>query len=140
MNEFGSPSRCNCLLRPRCEYHHCGAPADWSVFVPPTRPMLGPYGQIMFMCEPCRAYYTVIFKQPLKGIDRPDGADEDWRPSLVDHLRFAQIDFKHQQRNNQASLAAPKPRHQPDPAWLAKVDRMFADAERSRSPTVKAEP
>lgn len=121
MSEFGCPSRCDCQLRARCEYHHCGAPADWSVFIPPTRKIFGPHGRLMFMCEPCRAIYTEVFKQPLKGIDRPEGVDEDWRPSLMDHLKFASIEREHELRH---SPVIPKAKR--DPAWLVKVDRMFA--------------
>jgi hypothetical protein len=93
-------SLCTCPERPRCEYHHCGDAADWSVFTPPGRWIKErPYGRLMFMCMPCKDFYVDALSRPLKGIDRPEGADEEWRPSLADHLRHAEIDAAFERRN-----------------------------------------
>jgi len=40
-----------------------------------------------------------VASKPLKGIDRPAGADDEWRPSLADHLRHTEIDAAFERRN-----------------------------------------
>jgi hypothetical protein len=49
----------------------------------------------------------------MKGIDRPEGADEWWRPSLEDHLRFAEIEIAFNARHKRA-IAADLWRHGDD--------------------------
>ena len=61
----------------------------------------------------------------MKGIDRPAHADEDWRPSLMDHIRHQQIALAFEERlerERQARLLVSV--GQRDPRWLAIVDRM----------------
>lgn len=88
-------SLCNCPdhIRPRCMYIlHCGRAAEWSIFTPPSRWIKEfPHGRHHFMCTPCKEYYLDAVSRPLKGIDKPEGSDGDWRPSLMDHLRHGEI-------------------------------------------------
>ena len=51
------------------------------------------------MCTPCKDSYADALWTPLKGIDRPEGADEEWRGSILDHLRHAQIAISFAERN-----------------------------------------
>lgn len=89
---------CTCPEGPHCEYSNgaCGRPADWSFFTPPGRwTKTWPHGRFTFMCTPCRDHYVAAIKKPLKGIDRPEGvAPEDWKPSIMEHLRLCAIDAK----------------------------------------------
>jgi hypothetical protein len=93
-------SLCTCPERPPCQYHHCGNAADWSLITPPGRWLkTWPHGRLHFMCTPCRDYYVEVLPKLLKGIDRPEGADDDWRPSIMEHLRHAQIAMAFERRN-----------------------------------------
>jgi hypothetical protein len=89
-------SLCNCPERAMCEYTGgpCERAADWSVFTPPGRWIKTfPHGRLHFMCTPCKVYYLEQLPKPLKGIDRPEGvAPEDWKPSIMEHLRLSMID------------------------------------------------
>lgn len=99
---------CSCPRGPRCEYSGgaCERPADWSFFTPPGRWIkTWPHGRFTFMCTPCRDYYVEALPKPLKGIDRPEGADEDWRGSLLDHIRHAQIAMAFEERDKRAEPA-----------------------------------
>jgi len=51
------------------------------------------------MCTPCKDYYADVVFNPREGIDRPENAPEDWRPSLMEHLRHAQIAMAFNERN-----------------------------------------
>lgn len=107
---------CQCeFVYPKCQYHHCERRAVWSVLTPPIR-RFWPHGTVMFMCEQCKTYYLDAISKPLKGIDKPPGADDDWCPSLMDHLRFAQIDEAFEKRNE--LLAAPLQPNPLDAYWL----------------------
>jgi hypothetical protein len=91
---------CECPERPQCQYHHCSDPADWSILTPPGRWIkTWPHGRLHFMCTPCRDYYVDALSKPLKGIDRPEGADDDWKGSIMDHLRHAEIATAFEERN-----------------------------------------
>lgn len=91
---------CTCPERPRCQYHHCRDPADWSILTPRGRWIkTWPYGRLHFMCTPCRDYYVDAISKPLKGIDRPEGADDDWKGSIMEHLRHAAIAIAFEERN-----------------------------------------
>lgn len=93
-------SLCTCPERARCQYHYCGKPADWSILTPRWRWVkTWPYGRLHFMCTPCRDYYFEAISKPLKGIDRPEGSDEDWKGSILDHLRHAAIAIAFEERD-----------------------------------------
>jgi hypothetical protein len=100
-------SLCTCAHRPKCQYHHCGRFADWSFFTPPSPWRRAfPFGRLHFLCSRCRDEYAAGLSKPLKGIDRPEGADEDdWQPSIMEHVRHAAIAITFEERND--SVAAP---------------------------------
>jgi hypothetical protein len=108
-------SLCSCPERPRCEYHHCSDAADWSILTPRGRWIkTWPHGRLHFMCTPCRDYYVDALSKPLKGIDRPEGADDDWKGSIMDHLHHAAIAIAFEERNKKpapAPLLGPLHRH-----------------------------
>jgi hypothetical protein len=89
---------CECkYLFPQCEYHHCRARADLSVMVPlswkpPLR--LAP----KFFCVSCFDYFKTAWGTPIRGIDRPENAPDDWRPSLLECIRHAQIAINFEDR------------------------------------------
>lgn len=77
------------------------------------------------MCTPCKGLYLDAISKPLKGIDPPENALEDWRPSLMDHLRHAEIDIAFKDRHERERLAAlTTMKRKPDPRWIEIVDRM----------------
>lgn len=83
----------------RCEYHYCGKKAAWSIWMPSwKRGSGGLPGRFQFFCEPCRVYYRKALATPMKGIDRPEGADDDWKGSILDHIRHAQIAIAFEER------------------------------------------
>lgn len=139
-------SLCDCSGRPQCEVYggSCERPADWTVFTPPGRWIkTWPYGRFTFMCTLCKDYYVEEWKKPLKGIDRPPGADEDWRPSLMEHIRHAQIAIAFEERKERDRLYGaiaefgPVPRHVQDytPAQLSQyaiMRRAFRDFREGR--------
>lgn len=99
---------CFCPEGPRCQYHHCTDRADWSVLTPPRRWIkTWPYGRLHFMCTSCKDYYIDACSKPLKGIDRPEGADEDWKPSILEHIRHAAIAIAFEERKHRAPDLAP---------------------------------
>lgn len=88
---------CNCEAGPECEYHYCGKPATWSAMVPSWRispPLFVP----KFFCDPCLKLFRDAWNRQMKGIDRPAHADEEWRPSLSDHLNWARVDMAQEER------------------------------------------
>ncbi len=92
-------SICTCEWRPRCQYHHCSKFAEWSIITPPGRWLKErPYGFCKFYCTGCKDYYLAALSKPLKGIDRPPGADEEWRPSIMEHIRHARIAISFEER------------------------------------------
>lgn len=82
-------SLCNCPERPRCGWDWCPSAADWSIYQPPWGKRRS--ARFKFMCEAHAAIYRDGVTKPIKGIDRPVGADEDWRGSLVDCVHHARI-------------------------------------------------
>lgn len=65
-----------------------------------------PYGRLQFLCTPCRDYYVSALSKPLKGIDRPEGAGEDWHGSILDHIRHGAIAMAFEERDKKARLPA----------------------------------
>lgn len=121
-------SLCACPKGPRCEAYNgaCGPQrADWTCMVPlswkpPLR--LGP----KFFCNECLERFKKAWRTPMKGIDRPPDADEDWRGSLLDHIRHAQIAIAFDERNNagvfvNSDLSRPSDSKRYTPAQLQQV-------------------
>ena len=70
------------------------------MFTPPIRFVKAwPHGRFGFFCTRCKDYYLEALSKPLKGIDRPEGADEDWKPSIMEHIRHARIAMEFEDRN-----------------------------------------
>lgn len=93
-----------CLLHPKCEYHRCGEPATMSCMVPyswkpPLR--LAP----KFYCAKCWETFTTAWRAPMKGIDRPEWADDDWRPSIDEHWRHGAIAVAFVERQEREAAA-----------------------------------
>jgi hypothetical protein len=49
----------------------------------------------MFMCE----WHYEMYNKPVIGINRPPGAPEDWRPSLMDCVRHGEIAIAFERRH-----------------------------------------
>jgi hypothetical protein len=88
---------CNCENGPKCGYHHCGQPAHWSAWVP-TWKLSAPLEVPRFFCAQCWEDFKGAWNKPMKGIDRPPHADDEWRPALSDHLNWARIDMANEDR------------------------------------------
>ena len=43
------------------------------------------------MCDLHFQLYKTASERPMPGIDKPPGADDGWRPSIMDHMRLASI-------------------------------------------------
>jgi len=56
------------------------------------------------MCDPHYQIYSEAMSKPMPGIDKPPGADDSWRPSIIDHMRLACIAmaFDARKRNQEA--------------------------------------
>src|ERR1700757_1065383 len=93
-------SLCACEWRARCQYHHCTAYAEWSILTPVGRFRKSfPHGRLHFMCTRCRDIYVDALSKPLKGIDKPEGADDEWKPSIMEHVRHARIAMEFEDRD-----------------------------------------
>jgi hypothetical protein len=66
-----------------------------------------------------------MYKAPIAGISRPAHADEEWRPSIMDCIRQAQIAMIFEDRNKRpelpSSLGRPDDAKRYTPAQLAQV-------------------
>lgn len=129
-------SLCQCPERPRCQVYPCERAADWSTFTPPIRFVKAwPHGRIHFMCTPCRNDWSESYGKPMKGIDRPEGADESWRGSILDHLRHASIAISFAERN-QSAIARPMMHDELEAYWRRYEDsRGFTQAQRENAAT-----
>lgn len=113
-------SLCDCPNGPRCEAYSgtCRNRADWTCMVPLTWKVpplrLGP----KFFCRECWDRFCVAWRTPMKGIDRPPGADDDWRGSILDHLRHAQIAIAFQERQERERLQATLPADEYIPTFV----------------------
>lgn len=62
------------------------------------------------MCDTHWQIYKHAMTTKMKGIDRPDGvAPEDWKGSLLDHIRHARIAIAFEERYQRAALVAANP-------------------------------
>lgn len=95
--------RCKCPERARCAWVRCPDYADWTVWQPRwgERPE-GP----KFMCDGHLQVYRDAMTKPIKGIDRPADASEDWRSSLSDMMHHASIarSFENRDDNSRAPV------------------------------------
>lgn len=132
---------CSCPEQPRCEYHHCSAPADWSVWQPRWGTIPAARGSVKFMCGACWKIYRKAMTTPMRGIDRPEGADDEWRGSILDHLRHARIAMEFEDRNERRPRPAMNsdPRYYDDakrftPAQFEQIKIFRKSVERARKP------
>ena len=96
---------CSMLLAPRCEYFNCRNRADWSVWQPNwgKNPVAKAY--LKFMCDGCWNHYRTAMVTPMAGITRPEWADDEWKPSLLEHIRQAQIAIAFEERNQRLPIS-----------------------------------
>lgn len=82
------------------------------------------------MCTACKDIYLEALSTPLKGIDRPEHADDDWRPSILEHIRHAEIAIAFEERDK----AGPPPQSSMDGYWEWYYrHRGFTPAQREQS-------
>lgn len=55
------------------------------------------------MCEWHYEAYHDGMTKPIRGLTRPENAPEDWRPSLVEMIRHAEIAISFAERNQRAT-------------------------------------
>jgi len=69
----------------------------------------------------------------MPGIDKPANADDSWRPSILEHLRFAQIAISFAERNNRPADPAPEPQMM-ETYWKSYEDkRGYTPAQRMQA-------
>lgn len=80
-----------------CEWIACDAPATWTAFQPTWPPRSA---RFRFMCDYHFSTYDDIMTGRVKiaGIDKPAGAGDEWRPSLTDMVRLADMEINRQDR------------------------------------------
>jgi hypothetical protein len=128
-------SRCGSEA-PRCEMYNswCGNKADWSIWVPITwKPPLRQAPK--FACNECRQRFNEAWAKPIPGIDRPAHADNDWRPSLLDSIRLAEIAMAFERRNERPIERAVEPPMSTD-SWArywAWYERDYTPAQRENA-------
>lgn len=124
---------CTHGIPPRCQLYNgaCGRlaavsvmlPSSWSVRPIPLVPK--------FACASCYFYLLKWWRTPIKGIDRPANADEDWRPSLMDMMRFAQIAITFEERDKNRQTP-PQSNNWQERYW-AEYDKKFTPAQREQA-------
>lgn len=75
-------SRCECAERPRCQMYRgkCGNYADGFAIVPgAVRPIRF---TSKFTCIDCWDYFYRAWTTYIPGWDRPEWADDEWKPSI----------------------------------------------------------
>ena len=87
---------CECAERARCQWDWCSEPASFSVMQPPWGKR---NARAKFMCVDHSEMYWSAMTTPIKGIDRPDYADDEWRGSLQECIRHAEIAMAFEERN-----------------------------------------
>jgi hypothetical protein len=86
---------CSCQERPLCQWDWCACAADFSVLQPPwgrTRT------RIKFMCDGHFQMYRYAMTHPIRGLTPPENSDEDWKPSLLEMIRHAEIAMAFEER------------------------------------------
>lgn len=74
----------------------CMVPFSWQL---PLR--LSP----KFYCAKCWAAFIEAWREPMKGIDHPGGADDDWQPSIDEHWRHGRIAVAFVERQEREAAA-----------------------------------
>lgn len=97
---------CDCADGPKCEYQYCGARADYTALVPASW-NLPLRLRAKFYCKSCWEHFSYWWTKPIKGITRPPGDPEDWKGSLLECIRHAQIAMIFNERNNQVAQDCP---------------------------------
>lgn len=86
---------CGCKYRqPKCEIARCGQDAPYSVYLP-WQPM-----KFKFMCTLHYAGFWTAMNKPIKGLDRPAYASDDWRPSIMEVARWGCMAVNEEDRRN----------------------------------------
>lgn len=94
----------------RCQWRWCEGEALYSVCKP--RWGDGPITfEFKFMCDEHYRIYHHAMTTDIKGIDRPDYADDDWRGSLIECVRRAQIAIAFDERNRRPTRPVMIPPH-----------------------------
>lgn len=93
-------SLCTCPDRPRCEMYRgsCGNYADGYGIVPAavlTRPIRF---TSRFACKACWEYFCEAWKKPIPGWDRPEWADDEWKPSVIACIEIVRINANERDR------------------------------------------
>ena len=63
------------------------------------------------MCDVHFQIYRNAMTKPIRGIDRPENAPDDWQPSLLECIRHAQIAAAFEKRNEQRTESPSLHRH-----------------------------
>jgi hypothetical protein len=88
---------CDCPERARCAWRWCVGYAAVSVMQPKWRCEVA--GRVTFMCSVHAEIYRDATAKPMKGIDRPPDAPDDWRGSILEHIRHARIALAFERRD-----------------------------------------
>lgn len=90
---------CKCDWRPKCErFGPCGEYADTSEWMPDYK--TGRWNPV-WLCQDCLTRWRGRPKF-IRGLDRPDNADESWRPSIMEVVRHACIALAFEDRRQAA--------------------------------------
>lgn len=90
---------CTCPERPRCSWRWCEDGADWSVW---QRAWGSRSEGPTFMCKGHFRLYQEAMTKPIRGIDRPEHADDEWRGSITEMMRHARIAIDFAERDQKA--------------------------------------
>jgi hypothetical protein len=58
-----------------------------------------------FMCDWHRDMYRE--PRPVRGLDRPQGASDEWRPALLVAIHLAELEIRRRERAPEASVSVP---------------------------------
>jgi len=94
-------SGCQCSEQPLCQERWCENVACWSVQLPKWRREIAP--RFKFMCDTHYQIFRSAISSPIRGVDQPEAAPEDWRPSILEMMRHANIAISFGSRQQVAS-------------------------------------
>lgn len=121
---------CTCRMMPACEYRWCDQPAELSALVPASWTLPLRFAA-KFFCVACWENFAAAWKAPIRGVDRPEHAPEDWCPSLDEMMRHAKIAFDFENRNKKAAVQIRPAINHLDAYWKKyETDRGFTQAQR----------